>query len=73
MGSSVGGACIGFLAVLVGGIAIVYGILNSGSLDSDPAIGVLGLSIVVIPVLAIFGAIFGAIIGHFASGTSSKT
>ena len=70
--SKSGGACLGFISVLVGGPIIAYGILNEMSkrgVESEYAMGFMLLAIIIIPILSILGAI----IGYFAGGTSSKT
>ena len=67
-----GWACLGFILVLVGGSFIAYTILDRMSemrVESEYAIGFIGLAIIIIPILSILGAI----IGYFAGGTSSKT
>lgn len=66
MGRSVGGACLGFLVVLVGGIYFAYMIFDSvtGTIHMEHPETIIAVAVIIIPVLAIFGAI----IGYFTSG-----
>ncbi len=66
---SLGGACIGFLACLVGSILIMNMVSSSNLLGSHSAMVFYPIFMfVVIPVLSILGAI----IGYFAGGKSNK-
>jgi len=67
MARSVWGACLGFIVTLIGGIVIVFMIVQNvktGIVDEHGALIILLGSFFIIPILSILGAIIGYFFGN---------